>query len=63
MTLRFSQLRVIRKAISPLFSVNLNWPSLTEVREVEDDSKYEVALKICEQWLKENPNSLFKNNK
>lgn len=56
--IQLSQLKLIRKAISPL--VAIKWPTLKEVQEAQVENRYALALEKCESWLKNNPNRLFK---
>ncbi len=58
MELNFSEAKKLNAALSPLLLSNFKWLPLTEVKTLEPSIKYEAALKLCEEWEKENKNKL-----
>lgn len=53
MNLSFKQAKKLNDAISPVFSLDMQWLPMTEIKALDDNIKYEVALNTYAIWKEE----------
>jgi len=53
MNLRFKQAKKLNDAISPVFSLDMQWLPMTEIKALDDNIKYKVALNTYAIWKEE----------